>query len=116
MKGLSEIARTPGIRFFECGEDGFRGQLEFKDTPILQFICSWGGGWEHVSVSLPNRCPTWPEICLVKDMFWPEDQAVVQYHPRTSEYVNWHPFCLHLWRPINQAIPTPPAIFVGPTA
>lgn len=27
-------------------------------------------GWDHVSVSLPNRCPTWEEMCKVKDLFF----------------------------------------------
>lgn len=30
-------------------------------------------GWEHVSVSIENkRCPSWPEMCVVKDLFWDE--------------------------------------------
>ena len=27
-------------------------------------------GWEHVSVSLANRCPNWPEMCARKSLFW----------------------------------------------
>lgn len=34
-------------------------------TP-LAVIASDGDGWEHVSVSLPTRCPTWDEMCRVK--------------------------------------------------
>lgn len=36
-----------------------------------------------------------------KDMFFKEDEIVVQYHPAKSEYVNNMPNCLHLWRPTN---------------
>ena len=32
-------------------------------------------GWEHVSVSLPDRCPTWEEMCRVKDLFWDADPS-----------------------------------------
>jgi hypothetical protein len=39
--------------------------------------------------------------------------VVVQYHPAKSEYVNNMPNCLHLWRPVNEAMPTPPSIMVG---
>jgi hypothetical protein len=81
-------------------------------TP-LKFICSDGAGWEHVSVSLPNRCPTWEEMCKVKDLFWTQDECVVQFHPPRSEYVNNHPYCLHLWRPISCQMPMPPSILVG---
>lgn len=70
-------------------------------------------GWEHVSVSLdghPNRCPSWEEMCIVKGLFWPDDECVVQFHPPASEYVNIHPGCLHLWR--FPGFPMPPKICV----
>lgn len=52
--------------------------------------------WEHVSVSHPNRCPNWPEMCFVKNLFWEEDETVIQFHPAKSNYVNMHPNCLHM--------------------
>ena len=70
-------------------------------------------GWEHVSVSRKDRCPTWEEMCQVRAMFWDPEDVVVQYHPRESDYVNNHPNCLHLWRPVDIELPTPPAIMVG---
>ena len=80
-------------------------------------IASDGGGWEHVSVSPCNQkrklCPTWEEMCAIKDMFFEAEETVVQYHPPKSDYVNMHPYCLHMWRPLEQEIPRPPAIFVG---
>lgn len=76
-------------------------------------IASDGEGWEHVSVSLQMRCPTWPELCYVKGLFWDDWDCVVQYHPPRSEYVNNHAFCLHMWRPTGVALPMPPSILVG---
>lgn len=72
--------------------------------------------WEHVSVSTPDRCPTWEEMCIVKDLFWSEDELVVQFHPRKIDYVNCHPRTLHLWRPTRHKdkMPTPPTHLVGP--
>jgi hypothetical protein len=64
---------------------------EHRDGPF--------GDWEHVSVSLQDRCPTWDEMCKVKDLFWRPDETVLQFHPRESEYVNNHQYCLHLWKP-----------------
>jgi hypothetical protein len=84
-----------------------------RQTEIFHCIISDGEGWEHVSVSLRNRCPTWEEMCFIKDMFWGADECVMQLHPVRSEYVNMHSFCLHLWRPTGAAIPTPPSIMVG---
>jgi hypothetical protein len=72
------------------------------------------GGWEHVSVSLPNRCPTWAEMDRVKRLFWSDEDTVLQLHPPRSLWVNCHPYCLHLWRPIGVALPLPPSALVGP--
>ena len=70
--------------------------------------------WEHASVSYPDRCPTWEEMAWIKSLFWEDEEMVVQIHPRRSQYVTYHPFCLHLWRPIGLALPEPPTIAVGP--
>lgn len=69
--------------------------------------------WEHVSVSLPKRCPAWDEMCQIKDFFWDEDELVVQFHPPRAEYVNNHLYCLHMWRHLEQEFPMPPSIAVG---
>jgi hypothetical protein len=65
-------------------------------------------GWEHVSVSLDDRCPTWPEMCFVKNLFWPPEESVVQFHPPASKGINVHEFCLHMWRPIGKELFFPP--------
>lgn len=84
-----------------------------KRGQTVYVIASDGEGWEHVSVSRKDRCPTWEEMCQVKAMFWDAEYVVVQFHPRESEYVNNHAFCLHLWRQVDADFPTPPSIFVG---
>lgn len=70
-------------------------------------------GWDHVSVSCRNRPPNWQEMAFVKDLFWEPEECVMQLHPPRSEYVNNHPYCLHLWKPTNQPIPLPPRGLVG---
>jgi len=67
-----------------------------------------GWPWEHVSVSCESRCPTWEEMARVKELFWRDDETVVQFHPPKSEYVNHHPFCLHLWRNTGVEVILPP--------
>lgn len=80
-------------------------------------IVSDGEDWEHVSVHVTSdgkeRTPTWAEMCRIKNLFWSEEDCVIQFHPPKSEYVNNHKHTLHLWRPINQTIPQPPTILVG---
>ena len=80
---------------------------------MLRVIASDGRGWEHVSVSLPNRCPNWREMCFIKDLFWDEEEVIIQYHPAKSEYVNVHDNCVRLWRPMGVNIPIPPKELVG---
>ncbi len=82
----------------------------------LRIIASDGEGWEHVSVSRTHRCPTWEEMCWVKDRFWDADDCVAQFHPPKADYVNFHPYCLHLWRPTTATFPRPPSWMVGPKA
>ena len=74
---------------------------------VLAVIASTDADWEHVSVSLKSRTPTWGEMCKVKDLFWEEHECVIQYHPLKQDYVNLHKHCLHLWRPLKAAIPMP---------
>ena len=82
------------------------------------FICiaSNGGGWDHVSISpgsnRKNGCPTWDEMCAIKDMFFEPEEVAVQYHPSKSQYVNISPNCLHLWRPNTAPMIMPPKGFV----
>lgn len=98
------------------GENGDAGNGIFKvfvSGKSFYCIASNGGGWDHISVSRRSgKISTWEEMCAIKDMFFDEEEAVVQYHPRKSEYVNIHEGCLHLWKPQTVEIPTPPKIFV----
>ncbi|WP_433995797.1 DUF7694 domain-containing protein [Bradyrhizobium diazoefficiens] len=52
-------------------------------------------------------------MCFVKDLFWDEEECVMQLHPPYSQYVNNSRYCLHLWKPIRENIPRPPASFIG---
>lgn len=92
--------------------------IPFKPSKALIkmfVIASDYEGWEHVSVSVKGakRCPSWEAMCFIKDLFWDDEDAVIQFHPPKSEYVNTHAYTLHLWRPIGQAFPLPDSILVG---
>lgn len=69
-------------------------------------------GWEHVSVSTQTGPPSWDEMCFVKGLFWMDEECVMQLHPPKSQYVNDHPYVLHLWRPLRAHIPMPKKIQV----
>lgn len=119
MRSLEEVKKVCEetknyITIEKEGIDGYGGVLYSRDSRVkLNFIASFGAGYEHVSVSLPTRCPSWEEMCLVKETFWRDDECCMQLHPKKEDYINNHPYCLHIWRPINEEIPTPPSIMVG---
>lgn len=103
-------------RFATSDEDGPNGKFIIPCGRVrLSIVASNGAGWEHVSVSPYNkpRVPTWEEMCFIKGLFWRPDEWVIQFHPAESEYVNNHPYVLHLWRPTDQSFPTPPSTLVG---
>lgn len=83
---------------------------------LLRFfvVASVDGEFEHVSVSLKKRVPTWDEMTWIADLFFFPEERLVQYRPAASEYVNLHPHCLHWWRPLGETLPTPQAWRVGP--
>ena len=115
MKTFEELKQTPNLLIIRTGLDGGIGEIFKIGKRYGSVIWSFGGGWEHVSVCpyKHSHTPTWDEMCSLKDMFFRNDEVVVQYHPAKGEYVNNMPNCLHLWRPINEALPTPPSIMVG---
>lgn len=69
----------------------------------------WGeneDGYEHVSISPKKqfRTPTWNDMCILKDIFFDEEEEAYQIHPKKSQYVNVAENCLHLWKPIGQEL------------
>ena len=112
MKTIAEIKENPKLEIQKQTIDGVAGILHMTGLRHCTVIASWGGGWEHVSVCPGNRTPDWGEMNKIKDMFWNDDEVVMQLHPAKSNYVNLMPNCLHLWRPIGKEIPVPPTLYV----
>jgi len=99
-----------------AGNNGAFG-IDGPSARKLMAIASDGMGWEHVSVSImgsKTRTPNWYEMEFVKKLFWEDEDWVIEYHPAKSSYKNYHPGCLHLWRPVSGDIPTPPEWMVAP--
>jgi hypothetical protein len=95
---------------------GSVGNFGYFSKGPLRIISSGSqefGEWEHVSVSCKDRCPTWEEMCFVKNMFWYEGETVLQFHPKQAAYINRHEFCLHLWRQVGEEIILPPKELIG---
>lgn len=86
MKSLEEIKHMSNLMVQLTGADGGTGLLYLNGTKAKPATVVWsnGMGWEHVSVAFANRTPTWDEMSKVKDMFWNEDETVVQFHPKNQ--------------------------------
>jgi hypothetical protein len=106
------------LRDGPLGSDSTYGNAGVFRVPIgrikVHCVISDEGGWDHVSVSIPgaSRCPTWEEMCAVKELFFRDDEWVLQYHPAKAENISVHAYCLHLWRPQKDDFPKPPSIMV----
>lgn len=100
--GAFEIKHSDGYMLFCIADDG-RQEIESK--------------WEHVSCSKSYgtrvTIPSWNDMCIIKNLFWDEEDCVVQYHPAKKDYINLNPYVLHLWRPCDLEFPKPPKILVG---
>lgn len=117
MSGVFGTANSYTCGFFllpsEAG-GGMGGIAEYRSYEFK--ILAYDGttdGWEHVSVSLPNRCPNWQEMSYIKDLFWDEEDCVIQFHVPKSQHVNNHPYCLHLWKKRDSVFETPNPLTVG---
>jgi hypothetical protein len=98
MYGYFEVATKKGTLRIQASD----GTTDFEED------------WQHVSVSLENRTPTWQEMCFVKSLFWDESETVVQFHPARSAYVNAMKHCLHLWARRGMIYNLPPTELIGP--
>jgi len=112
-----ERARVVRTITSTCGDDFGEFLLRTNEGVSLHVIASPGLvelPWDHVSVTVyrGQRCPTWDEMCWVKSLFFDEEETVIEFHPPKSKYVNFHPYCLHLWRPIFVELPLPPLIML----
>lgn len=113
---LLDAYRRPDLERASGREGNDLGGIFCVPSPtggqLLRVIASNDGGWDHVSVSLPNRCPNWPEMEHIKRLFFKDEETAMQLHVPTTDHINIHPHCLHVWRPHDEAIPLPPKEFV----
>lgn len=88
----------------------------------VRVISSWEAGWDHCSVSFKpldsemkskwRRLPGYREMKTIKRVYFRSDEWALEYHPPDAEYVSANDGVLHLWRPHDQTIPTPPGYMV----
>lgn len=73
----------PGARAYRLGE-------------CLVIVGHSEDGW-HLSISHPNRYPTWDEIKEARYLLVPDEVTMAMLLPPKAEYVNVSENCFHLW-------------------
>ena len=114
-----ELGRITSGPYASSQYSGCQGAYLIVKPSMLKIICSDGTDpeaedFEHVSVSHPQRTPTWEEMQWIKEQFWEPHEVAYQIHPSEMDYVNCHPYCLHIWRHTKFVIPLPSSGLVGP--
>jgi len=92
--------RPPGWTLVESRGDG----NAYAQSPrmLLRVIESFSieqddRYWQHISLSRPERIPSWSDIRAVKDAFLGSEREAYVVLPPAARYVNLHPHVLHLW-------------------
>jgi len=80
----------------------FKANLEpnaraFKLRDCLIIVGQSEYGW-HLSISHPERYPTWDEIKEARFQLTPHNVTMAMILPPPDEYVNIHENCFHLWQ------------------
>lgn len=60
--------------------------------------------WLHVSMSYPDKLPSYEDMKHVKAVFIGDAYTAYQIFPPKDRHVNIHPNCLHLWVCITEEI------------
>lgn len=94
MESFYRAKVDPNIR------SDFKFTINGKEKVRVAAVCNKDEGWEHVLYGHDEieRLPEWPEMVELKEMFWENNDIVIQVHPRRQDYVNDVPNVLHLWK------------------
>jgi hypothetical protein len=83
----------------------FKREGDLRQRQWLRVIASSGAdqpaeyAFDHLSVSLSNRCPTWEEMDYIKRLFFKPEEVAYQLHmPRLRQHQHASLHCLHIWR------------------
>lgn len=107
MKKIEDILNSERIWWHTIVFPVHSAWIKLPDCGTCSVIWSENeDGMEHVSVSPKKkfRVPTWDDMCVLKDVFFEDEEEAYQIHPKKSEYVNAVENCQHLWKPKGHEI------------
>jgi hypothetical protein len=56
----------------------------------------------HISASFPSHAPTYSDLRDIKNIFIGKEAEAFQVLPKESEYINVHPYCMHIWHKLER--------------
>lgn len=120
MTSLEKLSRANRWRirkgkFASTEVDGWNGHfLVPLEGELWLVIISDGLGFKHLSVTNAQKkiLPGWNILTRLKDLFYGDDEWAVVYFPAKEEYIDDHPYCHHLWCPLNDLLPKPSIVLV----
>ena len=92
---------TRGYRVLVSQGTGFKKKPQLL-LVMTGLVIKGGKIWFHVSVSSQDRVPNYSELMLVKNIFIGEENEAIQVFPSKKDKINDHPYCLHLWRCLEE--------------
>ena len=104
MKTTDEIKQDKHVIAYAKAIFGFDAFVVKAMGNEFNVVASIEPNQEHISITLihKKRIPTWEEMKAIKDIFFFDEEECYQVFPKKSEYVNLHPYCMHIWRDRNE--------------
>jgi hypothetical protein len=90
-RALREVPIPPAVaRILEPGSRAYR----MGSCRVI--VSQQQGGW-HLSVSRPDRLPSWEEVRDARYALVPDEAVMALLLPPRARYVNVHEFCLQAY-------------------
>lgn len=90
------MAKIDGVKLLRC----------CVVNQFLNVFITIEAGLHHLSVSHPNRYPNWDEIKAIRYGLLPDNKTFAIVLPPSSQYVNLHQNCFHLFEVPELHIPS----------
>lgn len=82
-----------GVLAFVMAPDGLKVAVSSARYEGIEYL--------HASCSREDRMPDYEDLVTLKRVAFGPNRYASMILPPTSEHVNIHPRCLHLWGPLN---------------
>lgn len=89
----------PGWKLVETKMDGSKWMNSKRKMSVIMSVTREFDGklWAHMSIAHMRRMPTYEDLVYLKRHWAGDDKKCIMVMPSSSEHVNIHPNCLHLF-------------------